>query len=371
MYIQLWSCSKYGVIRCNGCPLCTYSGGRGSKGRRAQSFDETLTLNRSSAKATIALSFITWWMFTAWLLTKVDSGLGHRKQTLTQPYFKLHIPSIYGHRVHTFNDSNECPCDCVPLAQLAPVSDDGHVLRIHNSVRYSTISHAPWPYIGVFADCESVIICLALSFEADALSRGRSFNKYIHGVLNTLALIGISAGLYIILDCHITLNPEHPGLMNKIHSVCGWICFALFWFDYLLAAWLYGVGVGSDETKQMAMAYHKRIGILTLFSGYTSILLGLVETIDLHDMRVGQLMAGFVILTMGGVICSVIKFSDKKKRIAQYQPTDIEDPDDQRTDYQDIEIVYTSWWEETSGLECGQKVEMTAIDGLWIMYTKY
>ena len=91
--------------------------------------------------------------------------------------------------------------------------------------------------------------------------------------------------------------------------------FALFALDYLLAAWLYGVGLGSDETKKIAMGYHKRIGILTLFAGYASILMGLAETIDGHNMRIGQLIAAFVFLTMFGVICTVMKFSDKKKKI--------------------------------------------------------
>ena len=155
-----------------------------------------------------------------------------------------------------------------------------------------------------------------------------------------MALIGISAGLYIILDCHLTLNPNHPGLMNKIHSVCGWMCFGLFAVDYLLAAWLYGIGVGSDETKKIAMGYHKRIGILTLFTGYASILLGLAETIDVYNMRIGQLISGFVFLTMFGVICTVIKFTDKKRIMKEdYELTEREDID---VLPEDVEIVYTS-----------------------------
>ena len=175
-----------------------------------------------------------------------------------------------------------------------------------------------------------------MSFEIDLFSRGRSFNKYIHATFNTLALFGISGGLYIILDCHITLNPEHPGLMNKVHSASGWICFALFWIDYLLAAWLYGIGVGSVELKKAAMAFHKQIGILTLFTGYTSILMGLVETIDVVNVRIGQLMTAFVFLTMFGVICTVIKFSDKKQRI-EFELTDRENVDALP---QDVEIIY-------------------------------
>ena len=58
-------------------------------------------------RATIAVSIITWWMFTAWLLTKVDKGLGYRHHTLTQPYFKLCIHVLNVSFFVHFNERSE------------------------------------------------------------------------------------------------------------------------------------------------------------------------------------------------------------------------------------------------------------------------
>merc|ERR1712032_72148 len=110
--------------------------------------------------------------------------------------------------------------------------------------------------------------------------------------------------------------------------------FSLLCITYLVGICLYGIGCGSDELKKSAKPYHKRFGTFTLFCGYATILLGLAETIKPTQIKLGQLIAGFVFLTMLLVVFTLTKFIDKQGAAHIYELSNNEDPDDQTDDDQ-------------------------------------
>ena len=166
-----------------------------------------------------------------------------------------------------------------------------------------------------------------LSFEVSPFSR--SINKKLHGSLNSFAFISVIVGLYIILDCHQNLHDE-PIINPSIHSIAGYMTIGLLVIVYFVGFIFYGIGCGSNELKKSVKPYHKRLGTVALFCGYGTILLGLAETINKEtQIDLGQLMAGFVFLTMLGVVFSLIKFTDKPHAAPHlYELTDNEDIDD-------------------------------------------
>eukprot|EP01083_Nonionella_stella_P116017 344459_1 len=232
------------------------------------------TAIKTSGTATIIVSLITWLMFVGWLLSEDGGGLGDREDTVTTSYFNWH-----------------------PFLMSATF-----FLLITPSV---------------------------LAFELSTVQTLRHRSKKVHTFLHTLAFISITLGLYIILDCHLNLQPNGE-LFEDIHAICGYITFVLFCVTYLGGACLYGLSCGSIELRQNAKPYHKRLGTLTLFCGYATCLLGLAEIAHEH-MELAQLMAGFVFLTMMGVVFTLVKFVDKSNPIA-YEVTDASDHDDHTED---------------------------------------
>ena len=154
-----------------------------------------------------------------------------------------------------------------------------------------------------------------LAFEVYPFSR--ALNKKIHGWMNTFAAITITVGLIIIIDCHINLT--NKGLLNTVHSICGFMTFSMLSITYLGGVILYGLGFGSNTLKGAFKPYHKRLGTFTLFCGYATMLMGLAEKISDKKMQLGQTIAGFIFLVMIGAVFTVTKFVDKSDLVANIQ----------------------------------------------------
>eukprot|EP01084_Bolivina_argentea_P080510 145825_1 len=216
---------------------------------------------------TTIVSIITWLIFVGWLLSSTMGGLGNRDDRET--YFNWH-----------------------PFLMTA----------------------------SIFLFTTPAI----LSFEIGPCSR--TVNKNMHSTFNTLSFISMIIGLIIILDCHINLRPDIK-ILTSIHAICGWMTFVLLCATYLVGAILYGLGCCSNDLKKNAKPYHKRFGTFTLFCGYATCLLGLGESIVEEQMEWGQLMSGFIFLTMMGVVFTLTKFIDKEYDTHMYHPTDNDDSD--------------------------------------------
>ena len=235
-------------------------------------------MNTSVAKwigrLTMLISIVTWCLFLVWIMSDVRQGLGIRHNELTQSYFKL-PPS--------FLSFIRPPCGCCSIDSWHPF--------LMSSAFFLFMTPA------------------ALSFEVCICSR--SIHKRMHAILNSLSLLSAAVGLFIILDCHQNLHDE-PIFNNSIHSIAGYLTLGTLALVYLAGLIFYGLGCGSDAVKKAVKPYHKRLGAVALLFGYGTILLGLMETLDKDkQLGIGQLIAGFIFVTLLGVVFSLFKFADK------------------------------------------------------------
>eukprot|EP01084_Bolivina_argentea_P254333 427553_1 len=155
------------------------------------------------------------------------------------------------------------------------------------------------------------------AFEILPFARNR--NKQIHGLFQTFAIICIIAGYIIIYDCHMVLT--NKGLANTTHSIVGYITISLVVLTYVMGFILYILkygGVLRGELKPL----HKRMGIISLILGYTTILMGLTEKangFDGYTLTFAQVIVGLVVGTSICVSFAVVKFVDKKSGF-DYKP---------------------------------------------------
>eukprot|EP00483_Globobulimina_turgida_P001963 UN01965 len=102
----------------------------------------------------------------------------------------------------------------------------------------------------------------------------RNRNKTIHGILQSLAIICIVIGYIIIYDCHIILS-DH-GLATSMHSIAGYITISLCGCTFLMGLYLYVMKFGGSLRGELK-PFHKRLGLMSLFMGYTTMLMGMTE----------------------------------------------------------------------------------------------
>jgi len=232
-------------------------------------------LVRALGWTTLFISVVTFFLFVAWLLSEEQGGFGPRDDRwITAQYFNWH-----------------------PLLMSA-----------------------------TFFLCVTPAVC---TFETYPCSRNA--NKWLHATYHTFGCICIVGGLYIILDCHLNLRYE-PRVFQSIHALCGYVVFGLFCLNYLFGLCVFGCRCGGDVLRRSIMPYHKRFGLFVAIAGYANILLGLSQAVKPSQLAFGQLLAGFVLLTLLLVILTVVNFMNKKEVRAEYVATDVDDVDDQTDD---------------------------------------
>lgn len=168
----------------------------------------------------------------------------------------------------------------------------------------------------------------------------RHANKLLHAFVNTLALLAAFAGFGIILDCHNNLSST--GSFHTVHGCVGLVVLSLLAINYFLAFVLYGLQCGGSlRTKLKPL--HKRLGFCVITLGFANITLGIFEQ-ELKKQLKGpthqftHAIAIACIVTLIGVIFTVVKFIDKKDVDPKYTPIADADSTNQTTN-QEMEQI--------------------------------
>mmetsp|Transcript_57146 Transcript_57146/g.94945 ORF Transcript_57146/g.94945 Transcript_57146/m.94945 type:complete len:261 (-) Transcript_57146:319-1101(-) len=211
---------------------------------------------------TVVVSVLTMVLMLIWILSPAGGGLGLRETTVTAGYFNWHVI-------------------CMSLAFLL----------------FMTPASAAFE---VFSVC----------------SRGQ--NKNIHGSFQTMAVICIAIGYYIIYDCHMILG--NNGTATSMHSVAGYFTITLVFCNYLMAFTLYVLKMGGTLRGELK-PLHKRLGMVSLVMGYTTMMMGMTEKANSlvgSDLLFAQWIVALVILTSLSMMFTVVKFVDKKPEPHKY-----------------------------------------------------
>eukprot|EP01083_Nonionella_stella_P040131 109090_1 len=212
----------------------------------------------------MALSVLAWVLLVIWLSSDALGGFAARTSVLTGGYFNLHILFM----------------SIAFLMFMTPAS---------------------------------------AAFETFGFARNR--NKQIHGWFQTLAVICITVGYIIIYDCHMVLTDK--GLANTMHAIVGYLTISLVGITYSMGFVLYVLKRGGHWRGDLK-PLHKRLGMISLMSGYAAILMGLTEKtyssgFEGSTLILAQVIVGLVVGTSICVSFSIVKFVDKKEGIA-YKP---------------------------------------------------
>mmetsp|Transcript_56501 Transcript_56501/g.50834 ORF Transcript_56501/g.50834 Transcript_56501/m.50834 type:complete len:251 (-) Transcript_56501:242-994(-) len=154
----------------------------------------------------------------------------------------------------------------------------------------------------------------------------RSTNKNIHALLQTTAIIVITAGYIIIWDCHTVLG-DH-GLALSMHSIAGYMTMSLVGLTYLMGFVLYVLKFGGTLRGDLK-PFHKRLGFLSLLMGYATILMGMTEkanSLTGNSLVFAQVIVGLTIGVALSISFSIVKFVDKKQADFKYAaiPDDVD-----------------------------------------------
>eukprot|EP01084_Bolivina_argentea_P206317 352287_1 len=158
------------------------------------------------------------------------------------------------------------------------------------------------------------------AFEVCACCSSRHTNKLIHGALQSLAMLSITAGYIIIYDCHTNLS--NTGLAKNMHSIAGYLTIAMVGLTYLMGFYLYAMKCGGTLRGELK-PFHKRLGMMSLFMGFATMLMGWTENavfggLKGHHIVFPQVIVGLLIGTAVSVGFSIIKFVDKKDKDYSY-----------------------------------------------------
>ena len=158
-----------------------------------------------------------------------------------------------------------------------------------------------------------------VSFEMYPLARHT--NKNIHSVLMGGALVAAFAGLAIILDCHNNLTDT--GSFLTLHGSVGLFTLIILALNYIGGFVMYVLKLGGTLRGSLK-PLHKRLGLLTILMGMATISVGVQEKADKGGLYGGALEMTYAIgilvyATIGGVVFTVAKFSDKADGPAKAQ----------------------------------------------------
>ena len=150
-----------------------------------------------------------------------------------------------------------------------------------------------------------------VSFEMYPFSRHT--NKNIHSILMTGAIISSFGGLAIILDCHNNLT--NTGSFLTLHGCVGLFTLIILGINYIGAFVMYVIKLGGS-LRGTLKPLHKRLGLLTILMGLTTIAIGVQEKADKGGLTGDALKMTYAIgilvyATIGGTVFTIAKFSDK------------------------------------------------------------
>eukprot|EP01084_Bolivina_argentea_P254334 427556_1 len=154
----------------------------------------------------------------------------------------------------------------------------------------------------------------------------RNRNKQIHGLFQSLSIICIIIGYIIIYDCHTILSTH--GLALSMHSIAGYITIGLCIITYIMGVYLYVLKLGGQLRGELK-PLHKRLGIMSLFMGYSTMLMGMTEKangLNGNSLILSQVIIGLLIGTCLCIGFSIIKFINKKHSDFKYAiiPDDVD-----------------------------------------------
>jgi len=158
------------------------------------------------------------------------------------------------------------------------------------------------------------------AFEVLSVISPRPINKNVYAILQTMAIISITAGYCVIWDCHTVLSDT--GLANSSHSIVGYITIALVGVTYLMGFVLYVLKWGGS-LRGTLKPLHKRLGYVSWMMGFVALLMGLSEKASGATgatQVLTQVIVGLVVFTAVFVSFAIVKFEDKKEGDVKYKP---------------------------------------------------
>ena len=112
-----------------------------------------------------------------------------------------------------------------------------------------------------------------------AIGMQRMQTKGTHIILFSLSIVFIILGMYAINKSNCVSNgdsaPACYVAVTGLHSMLGILALVIFLGQYLVAACIYGLGIGGAEYKKMLYRHHRKIGIIALTLSTVNILVGM------------------------------------------------------------------------------------------------
>lgn len=161
-----------------------------------------------------------------------------------------------------------------------------------------------------FSMVTSVILLLPIGVSSFELFRFKRYvNKLIHGITNSLAIIFLCIGFYVIINCNINLSHQKAGL--SVHAYAGFITFIGLIISYLIGLIFFGLKVGSVAIRSKIKVFHKYVGFYSLLFGISTVLMGLTEIASGDNISLLKCAVVFISCLVFGLIVTISRFEDK------------------------------------------------------------